>query len=185
MRLAIAALFCLVGSHLSAAELTTEKSAVFAKSPAEIISVLTDYENTCDSGCKYTVKGLEETKVISEVEGRHVVWQQLKAAKVEKQFVINTITNNEDGSITFLTGYPSAAEIETLKAQTGLVHETSFSALSTAWKLTPSSTGETTVSVKMFVNHSYPALANGFIKKALDQAIEGSFKNLALEPTVP
>ena len=47
-----------------AGSVSVEKNQNVARSADEIVSVLTDYENTCDQGCTYFVKGLKETKVI-------------------------------------------------------------------------------------------------------------------------
>ena len=149
-----------------AGSLSVSKQGVVERPAEEVLSVLTDYENTCDSGCTYYVKGLKETQVVSLTETKHVIWQFIEATRNTKQFVVNTISRDEDGSILFISRYPSVEEIATLEQETGLKHESLFSKMDTDWLLTPSE-GVTQAEAVIEVEHGLPDFANGIIRNAL------------------
>jgi hypothetical protein len=160
-----------------AAEAETSRTGAFDKSPDDILDVLTDYENTCDSGCRYSLPGLKETKVQSTDDSKSVVWQKIVNIQTVTQFVASNTSRRDDGTIVLSSNYPTATELAALKASTGLSHETAFSSMVVVWTMRPTSTGQTQVSVQMKVQHNLPAVLNGMLRQSMDRSLAAMFEN--------
>jgi hypothetical protein len=160
-----------------AAEAEASRTGSFDKSPQEILDVLTDFENTCDSGCRYSLPGLKETKVLSADDDKSVVWQKIVNIQTVTQFVAGTISRRDDGTIVLANDYPTAAEIAALEASTGLRHETAFRSMSVVWTMQPAAGGQTQVSVQMKVQHGLPAILNGMLRQSMDRSLAAMFEN--------
>lgn len=160
-----------------AADAETSRTGIFDKSPQDILDVLTDYGNTCDSGCRYSLPGLEETKVLSADDAKSVVWQKIVNIQTVTQFVASNTSRRDDGTIVLSSSYPAATELAALEASSGLSHQTAFSSMSVVWSMQPTSTGQTQVSVQMRVQHSLPAFMNGLLRQSMDRSLAAMFQN--------
>lgn len=160
-----------------AAELVVQRQAqVIGKTPEDIVAVLTAYDATCDSGCRFRVKGLQETMVVEDIGQTQLIWQRLTGFKETKQFLRNTVKNNADGSITYTSIYPSATERASLQAKTGKEHQSSFNTLLVTWILQANAEGSE-ARVTMTVDHSLPGIATPFVRGAINDALDDLFKN--------
>ena len=164
--------------NANAGEFTVVKDQNFAISPVEILDILVDYENSCDEGCAYRVKGLTETKVLEKTENQHLIWQKIKDVRTVEQFVQNTISRNpESGEISMVSEYPSAKDLAVLKQKTNLSHNGGFKAMNITWRILPTEKGGSRVFCEMKVVHGFPDFISGVIKRAVNNSIDTLFNN--------
>ena len=142
------------------------------------MDILVDYENTCNEGCTYRVKGLSETRVLEKTDTQAVIWQRINDVRTVEQFVMNTIKRNaETGEITMASSYPSAQEIASLTQKTNLRHNGAFKSMIMNWRLMPDGKGGTRVFCEMNVVHGFPDIISRFIKNAVRGSVDTLFEN--------
>ena len=175
--LVLAPLLCL-SIEANAAEVVVEVSSTTRHSPKAILDAVTDYENACDNGCKYRVKGLKETKVLEDDGDRQVVWQQINNVRTVKQFLVNEVRTLEDGTMILSSQIPENKTLEELKAKYDLPHSTPFRSMKLVWEARTSKDGQTFINGSMKVDHNLPRMANGIIRNSIRASLNEVLANL-------
>ncbi len=171
----------LMNGTLHATVVEVNKSAVINKSPNELYSILTDYKNTCDSGCKYRLKGLVETIVIEEGQGEQYVWQRIAGIRETKQFVHMTVSYGESGQASvFNSSYPSPEKIVELEDKINQIQKSSFTSMDVTWTFTAQADGSTLAACRMTVDHNLPVLATPMVEESMKTSLDVSFSNFSL-----
>tara|TARA_B100001094_G_C18097401_1_gene753735 strand:- start:182 stop:736 length:555 start_codon:yes stop_codon:yes gene_type:complete len=148
---------------------TVEVSAseVFDASAQGMVTALLSFDDTCDSGCKYTIKGLQETRVIAENEYSAIIWQHVESVKTVKQFVKIEFEFTEGGGIAYRSYLPDSDTIAALQAKFDLPHETAFKSMNINWFFSQNADGKTVGRGSLRVEHSFPKVVNPLIKRAM------------------
>ncbi len=165
-------------AHASVVEVKREQKV--SKNPTELYQVLTAYDETCDTGCKYRVKGLQESKLIENLGDEQFIWQRLSGVSETRQFIHNQVFYGDKGQISFVSEYPSTDKIAELSSKAGEVQKSIFRTLTLKWIFTPQDDGTTLASVTMRVDHSLPEVASPIIRNALEQSTLDLFKNFSI-----
>ena len=175
--LVLAPLLCLsLGAH--AAEVGVEVSSRTHHSPEAILEAVTDYDNACDNGCKYRIKGLQETKVLEDDGDSQIVWQQINNVRTVKQFLVNEVGTLEDGTMIFSSRIPENKRLEELKAKYDLPHSTPFRSMKLLWEVRTGKDGQTFINGSMKVDHNLPKMANGLIRNSIRASLNEVLANM-------
>jgi hypothetical protein len=157
---------------------------VTQKSPTHVWKVLTAYDETCASGCKYSRPSLVKVVKLSHEASatRWYTWSHVSSAvKDAKYFTEVTLAQKSNGHFTTenrqLDGSDKAL-IERLEGKTGLKHAPIFDGGST--KTVTESRGEQTV-VKQIVTLETGAVIGlwaGKIREEMAKNVSATFQNI-------
>lgn len=157
---------------------------VTRKSPAHVWKVLTAYDETCDSGCKYSRPSLVKVVKVSHKASatRWYTWSHVSnAVKDAKYFTEVTLEPKADGHFTTINRQLDGSDkalIEVLEAKTGLKHAPVFEGGST--KTITQSRGEQTV-VKQIVTLEAGAVIGLWAAKIREEMVKNvsaTFQNI-------
>ena len=166
---------------LHAAVVEVNKSALINKSSNELYSILADFKNTCDKGCKYRLQGLMETIVIEDAGNEQYVWQRIAGIRETKQFVHMQVAYNDGGQVeSFTSSYPSADKIVELEDKISQIQKSSFTAMTVTWTFSPQADGSTLAACRMIVDHNLPVLATPMVEESMKNSLDVSFSNFAI-----
>lgn len=101
------------------------------KTQEQIVSLLTDFENSCASGCKNPVKNLRQSVILEKSQDRFLIWQEFKD---QTQFREITILRSES-QLTLHARFPNPDTIPSLETQYGRIHSTPLTRLDEDWVL--------------------------------------------------
>ena len=124
----LSSLFILIGAlwSLGGAELAwgrvyiVREETTSLKRAQEVLDILTSYEESCDSGCRYTIPALRESRLLegSVQKGKLLIWQKVVSKKTERIFLTVDIAQKEEGrKIDMVTRYPVSSKIKGLRVR--------------------------------------------------------------------
>lgn len=123
-------------STVHARVFTIEKSADFQLRKEVIKEILIDYENYCESGCKYKLTGIQEMKKMEIVDPNHFfIWSHVDNIKTYKYFSYIEVIEGGQNKVSIRNTYPSSNEVNRLSKVYRLPHSTPFIASETLWTI--------------------------------------------------
>lgn len=167
-----------ISQSASGASVSVQRSKLSQRPLSEIIEGLRDYDNICEQGCKYSVKGLRQSKLVSSEGEVDVVWQELRTLIPVKHFVVYRESAGPNGGIYLDSGYPDSELLKELQASSSFPHQTSFQNFRVSWELQPDASGSTLVRSTMTVDHSFPTNINKIIENELLATVESALDEL-------
>lgn len=157
---------------------------VTSKTPEHVWKVLTAYDETCDSGCKYARPNLVRVRKLSHnaTSTRWYTWSHSASTlKDAKFFTEVTVKRASDGHFTTenrqLDGSDKAL-IEVLEGKTGLKHSPLFDGGST--KTVTRNRGDKTVvsQVVTLETGAVVGLWAGKIREEMEKSVSSTFRNI-------
>ncbi len=160
------------------AQLKTEKS------PEHVLHVLTAYDDTCDSGCRYSRPSLIRVAKLTykATPTRWYTWSHVGSAiKDAKYFTEVTVEKRADGHFTTENRQldkDDKALIEVLEKKTGLKHAPVFDGGST--KTTTHALSDKTVVSQVVTVHTgaVVGLWAGKIREEMEKNVAATFRNI-------
>lgn len=161
----------LLATSAMAGQLTIEKQAINQKSPDEIASIITDYENMCDSGCAYKVTNLSESIILESSPNLIYTWQFINSFRSNKVYSEVTIAKSPEGTIRITTKIPDQPKLDELKSKYGHPQSSMMDQIESTWTLTPSE-GGTNIEYKITVTGNVVdmPIAKGIIKREVNKS---------------
>lgn len=180
-----------VSNHGWAKAYLAEKSENIAKKKEILQEIITDYANYCISGCKYTLEGIKEMKIVEKNNPNHFyVWVHVGGPKTYKYFSqIDIIPGsiNNGYCTTIRNTYPSEEDATRLQNEYNLPHNVPFDSSVATWTLTEryDTSGNflyTTVnySAEMQTSSMLLNIMGRIIKKTLNRTAEDLFTSLKM-----
>lgn len=154
------------------------------RSPEHVLDVLTAYEQTCDSGCKYYRPNLVRVIKLSyrATQARWYTWSHASSAlKDAKYFTEVTLKKDSDGHFSTENRQldkDDKALIEVLEKKTGLRHIPVFDGGST--KTTTRTLGAKTVVSQVVTLHTGAVIGlwGGKIRDEMEKSVAATFQNI-------
>lgn len=157
---------------------------VTQKSPEHVWKVLTAYDETCDSGCKYSRPNLVQVKKLNHdaTATRWYTWSHAASTlKDAKYFTEVVLKRQSDGHFTTINRQldgDDKALIEVLENKTGLKHSPLFDGGATK-TVTKSRGAKTVVSqVVTLETGAIVGLWAGRIRDEMEKSVSATFRNI-------
>lgn len=154
------------------------------RSPEHVWKVMSAYDQTCDTGCKYGRPNLVRVKKLAHGSSskKYYTWTHVKHPLGDAKFFSEVkVSQKPDGHFEMNNRQLDSSDesvIATLKSKTGLEHSPAFDAGDTR-TLTETVVGKTKVTQHVTVTASgMLALWEGRIKKNIKESVDATFENI-------
>lgn len=135
----------------------TRKADIPGKTADQILTILNDYANVCDHGCKYPAKDLASSEILEQTADHILAWQEFKGAEPASFFREITIERSAE-QIVLRARFPDAGGIAASEQHYGKKHSTPLAQLNEEWILKP---GNLLTSVSFSGSVDSPVLSEG------------------------
>lgn len=175
---------CLVWApSATAKEHHHEGSHATSKSPTEVVAILTAYDQTCESGCRYARPNLKEIRRLSyrSTTSRWYTWSEIKNTIRNVKFFTEVTLESSGAARTLKSRQLDDGDgplIAALEEHTGLPHSPAFDRALTVTALEPH--GDVTrVTQSVFLSSSgMLSMWSGKIIASVKESMEAVFSNI-------
>lgn len=175
----------LLSATALAGDIRYQASRITSKSPEQLWSIMTDYAQTCDKGCKYKRPDLVVVKKIPFRSGKDnwYTWSHVSTTlKDVTYFTHVTIVRKDDGNIVANNRQVAQHDkelIATLEKHSGLKHAPAFDAGNTQTVTETVPGGKTKITQVVTLTASgVLALWEGKIRAEMKENIDRTFENI-------
>lgn len=180
-------LVCVVGlfwaDPASAKDHQHEGSHITSKSPAQVVTILTAYEQTCESGCRFSRPNLKEIRRLGfqANERRWYTWSEIKNSIRNVKFFTEVTLESSGGARVLRSRQLDESDqalIAALEEHSGLPHAPAFDKALTVTAMQPSGEG-TRVTQSVFLTSSgMLSMWSGKILASVKESMAAVFSNI-------